>query len=517
MKSELLINVTPFETRVALVLDGLLTDVQIARASGGSLTGNVYLGRIERIIPGMQAAFVNIGLDRPGFLHVRDVTARADKVSRGAEYVDHETGPASTQKANQEGEVDIRELLHEGQQLLVQISKDPISTKGARLTTDIALASRYAVLMPFDTHVGISQRIDDVEERARLRTAMETVRQEHGIGMGLIARTVAEGASRDVVASDILYLARLWEKLWARRREVGCPALVYEDLPIHIRVMRDMVLPDVELITIDEPDTYERVRRFVDEFLPEYSERVHRHAESRPLFERYGIEDEIRRALEPRVPLRSGGYLVVEQTEAMVTIDVNTGGFLGSRTLEETVFRANLEAAQAIPRHLRLRNLGGIIVIDFIDMVDGEHRRQVLRALEKACEGDAARIRIDGYSAFGLVQMSRKRTRESLLQQVSERCGSCGGTGRTKSAESACIEILRSILYHARQACVTGVVNEYLVRAGQPVIDRLLDEDAPLLSLLASEIQRHVRLQVEPCYSTAQFDLVCVPVEQLPP
>jgi ribonuclease G len=503
MKSELLINVTPFETRVALVLDGLLHELQIARASGGSLTGNIYLGRVERIMPGMQAAFVEIGLERPGFLHVRDI-------ARGSTGVMPPFGSGSAGGVDAR-EPDIVELLHEGQQVLVQISKDPIGGKGARLSTDLALASRYVVVMPFDSHIGVSQRIEDPEERDRLRNAIEEIRNRQDAPLGVIARTVADGAPAAQLEMDLAYLVRVWQRVCQRRAATRAPALVYEELPIQIRAMRDIVTTDVEAITIDDDQTYERMRRFVDEFSPDFSDRVHRHAEHRPLFERYGIEDEIHRALDAKVMLRCGGSLVIEQTEAMVTIDVNTGGNLGSRTLEDTVFRTNLEAAQVIPRQLRLRNLGGIIVIDFIDMHEEEHRRQVLRTLEKACEGDAARPRIEGFSAFGLVQMSRKRTRESLVRQMCEPCGSCAGTGQVKTAESACVEILRSLMYHARQNPNVARHSDFVVRASQAVIDRLLDEDAPLLASLASGIERAVRLQVEPCYAPGQFDLVCVP------
>lgn len=503
MKSELLINVTPFETRVALVLDGLLHDLQIARASGGSLTGNIYLGKVERILPGMQAAFVNVGLDRPGFLHVRDI-------AHGSTGIVPLSGNGSG-SGNRTTEPDIRDLLHDGQQIMVQISKDPIGSKGARLTSDLALASRYVVVMPFDTHVGVSQRIEEQDERERLRSAIEVAREKHGLRLGVIARTVADGAAADLLETDLLYLRSVWQRLLERRAGSPCPGLLYEELPIQIRAMRDIVTADVELITIDDPETHDRVRRFVDEFSPSFSDRIHRHAEQRALFERFGIEDEIRRALDPKVPLRCGGSLVIEQTEAMITIDVNTGGYLGSRTLEETVFRTNLEAAQVIPRHLRLRNLGGIIVIDFIDMHDEEHRRQVLRTLEKACEGDSARMRIEGFSAFGLVQMSRKRTRESLARQLCDPCSGCGGTGLVKSAESACVEILRSVMYHARQPGSTGRDVEYVIRAGQAVIDRLLDEDASLLSALSADIQSAVRLQVEPSCVSGHYDLVCVP------
>src|SRR5690606_9771958 len=300
-----------------------------------------------------------------------------------------------------------------------------------------------------------------------------------------IARTAAEGVTEPVVDGEIRLLARIWERPLEKKRQVTCPALLYQEIPLHIRVVRDLAGPSLTRILIDHEQTYRRVRDFVDEFVPEFADRVQLYQEPRPLFERYGIEEELTRALLKRVPLKSGGYLVIEQTEAMITIDVNTGGFLGASNLEDTVFRTNLEAAQAIPRQLRLRNLGGIIVIDFIDMEDEEHRRQVLRALEKACEADPARIRLDGFSSLGLVQMSRKRTRESLAQQVCEPCAECDGLGLVKTPQTTCIEVFRAILQDARARCSRTARpgteedrGEYLIRASEAVVDRLLDEDA---------------------------------------
>lgn len=499
MAEELLINVSDFETRVALVVGGTVQELHLARAGGYSLTGNIYLGRVDRIVPGMQAAFVDVGLERPGFLHVRDIE-----------------GPRLMLGEGPERRVDIRDLLHEGQQIMVQVAKDPISGKGARLTTQLAVASRYLVIMPFNDHIGISQRIEEEDERERLRGLIEAGRAGHGVGMGFIARTAADGVSADAIESQIRVLTRIWDKILDKRREVAGTGLVYEEIPLHIRVVRDLASAELQSIHIDHRDTYERVLAFVRDFLPEFVDRVHHYQEPRPLFERYGAESEIGRALAKRVDLRCGGYLIVEQTEAMITIDVNTGGFLGANgNLEDTVFRTNLEAAQVIPRQLRLRNLGGIIVIDFIDMVDEEHRRQVLRALEKACEADPARIRLEGFSSLGLVQMSRKRTRESLVQQVCEPCAQCGGLGQVKSAQTACIEVFRALLNDARARCdgrpgeaLDG--GEYLIRASDPVVDRLLDEDAPLLAALARQVGREVRIQVEPSYGPGEFDIVLV-------
>jgi len=499
MSEELLINVNDFETRVALLAGGALQEVHLARAEGYSLTGNIYLGRVERVVPGMQAAFVNIGLERPGFLHVRDIE-----------------GPRLMLGEEPDRPLDIRDLLHEGQQLMVQVAKDPIASKGARLTAALAIASRYLVLMPFNEHIGVSQRIEDEAERERLRRDVAELRSEQTLGLGFIIRTAAEGVDRALLDTDIRVLARLWEKVVEKKRLVTCPSVVYQEIPVHIRVVRDLAGPHLEHIRIDHVETYQRVRDFVRDFLPEFNDRVHLYQDRRPLFERYGVEDELQRALEKRVALKSGGYLVVEQTEAMTTIDVNTGGFLGVANLEDTVFRTNVEAAQVIPRQLRLRNLGGIIVIDFIDMQDEEHQRQVLRALERACEGDPARVRFDGFSSLGLVLMSRKRTRESLAQQLCEPCGHCSGQGYVKTAQSTCIEAFRAILQDARARADgnarldSGDDMEYLIRAAGPVVDRLLDEDAEQLAALSREIGRAVRLQVEPSYGSGQFDIVLV-------
>jgi ribonuclease G len=499
MAEELLINVNDFETRVALLVGGTVQELHLARAEGYSLTGNIYIGRVERIVPGMQAAFVDVGLERPGFLHVRDIE-----------------GPRLMLGEESEGPPDIRELLHEGQQLMVQVAKDPISGKGARLTTQLAIASRFLVLMPFNDHIGISQRIEEETERERLRTLIDERREALGVGMGFIARTAAEGIDAEVVEREVRVLARIWDRVLEKKRDIGCPGIVYHELPLHIRVVRDLAGPNLVFIHIDHRETYERVLEFVTDFLPEFIERVQFYAEPRPLFERYGAEEEIGRALSKRVALKSGGYLVIEQTEAMITVDVNTGGYLGATSnLEDTVFRTNLEAAQAIPRQLRLRNLGGIIVVDFIDMVDEEHRRQVMRALEKACEGDPARIRLDGFSSLGLVQMSRKRTRESLAQQVCEPCGECSGLGLVKTPQTTCIEVFRAILHDAGARCQRSASHlpefgEYLIRANEAVVDRLLDEDAAQLDALSRDIGRQVRIQVEPSYAAGEFDVMLV-------
>ncbi|MCZ6710823.1 MAG: Rne/Rng family ribonuclease, partial [Gammaproteobacteria bacterium] len=479
---------------VALLSGGSAQEIHLARADGYSRTGNIYLGRVDRIVPGMQAAFVSVGLERPGFLHVRDIE-----------------GPRLMLGEEAEARPDIRELLHEGQPLMVQIAKDPISGKGARLTTQVAIASRYLVLMPFNDHIGISQRLDEEEERDRLKCLVEDIRRTQGIHMGFIVRTVAEGVGREPIDADVRVLARIWDKVMANRLAVGCPGLVYQELPLHIRVVRDLVNANVDMIQIDHQGTFDRVRDFVSEFLPEFTDRIVMYNDARPLFERYGVDDELNQCLARKVPLKSGGHLVIEQTEAMITVDVNTGRYVGTHSLEETVYRTNLEAASAVPRQLRLRNLGGIIVIDFIDMEESEHQRQVLRALEKACDADPAKIRVEGFSSLGLVQMSRKRTRESLLQQVCEPCRHCDGMGMVKTAETTSIEVLRAIIEDAQIPCDNPAVDaHYMIRASEPVVHRLLDEDAEQLAGLARLIGCEVRMQVEPSYGPGQFDISLV-------
>ncbi|MGI9324912.1 MAG: Rne/Rng family ribonuclease [Pseudomonadales bacterium] len=495
MAEELIINVSDFETRVALLDQGSACEVHLARANNYSLTGNIYLGRVERVIPGMQAAFVDVGLERPGFLHARDIDDL--KLPVGEDKVEHR---------------DIRDLLRTGQEIMVQVAKDPISTKGARLTAQLAIASRYLVLMPFTDHIGISQRIEDEAEKDRLRELVSSLREQQDVQVGFIVRTAGEGVAAGALEMDMRVLVRMWDKILKNRHAAGCPGSIYQEIPLHIRVVRDLAGPTLERIVIDHQPTFGRVRSFVEEFLPEFADRLEFYEEPRPLFERYGVEDELKRALGKTVELKCGGHLVIEQTEAMITIDVNTGKFLGGSNLEDTVFRANLEAAQMIPRQLRLRNLGGIVVIDFIDMIDEEHQRQVLRALEKASELDAARIRIEGFSSLGLVQLSRKRTRESLLQQLCEPCERCTGSGVVRTAATTCSEIFRAISQDSDLRCgaLPKDAGEYLIRATDSVVDRLLDEDSESLAQLGRLIGRDIRIQIEPSYGPGQFDIVLV-------
>jgi len=489
MSEELLVNVTPHETRVAFVENGVLQEVHVERARKRGLVGNIYKGKVCRVLPGMQAAFVDIGLERTAFLHASDVLASTPE-------------PAGAPSRNGNGE-SITSLVREGQEVLVQVVKDPLGTKGARLTTHIAIPSRFLVYMPGNSHVGVSQKIEDEQERERLKDAVHSHIDESAPG-GYIIRTAAEGLDADALHKDMLFLAKLWAAIQERASQEQSERLVHEDLALVRRTMRDLVGFAVEKIRIDSRETYEKVIEFAERFIPELAPRVEHYSGERPIFDIYGVEDEIQRALERKVQLKSGGYLIIDQTEAMTTIDVNTGAFVGHRTLEETIFKTNLEATQAISRQLRLRNLGGIIIIDFIDMIDPEHKRQVLRALERALERDHAKTHISEVSSLGLVEMTRKRTRESLEHVLCEPCPICNGRGTLKTPETVCYEIFREILREARQF----EARELLVLASQEVVDILLDEESTSVAELEEFIGRAIKFQVESMYTQEQFDVV---------
>ena len=482
MSDEILINFTPPETRVAIVENGVLQEVLVERARKRGLVGNVYKGRVCRVLPGMQAAFVDIGLERAAFLHVADVNA-----------TDRERA------VNDQIELAFRE----GQDVVVQVIKDPIGAKGARLSTDISIPSVYQVFMPYCKVSGVSQRIECESERYRLRGVVETFLREHNTG-GFICRTAAEGVDEAALRADMMFLHKMWNSTAQRIKTAKVKTLLHEDLPLAMRVLRDLQRSQVEKIRVDSRETHARLHKFAKEFVPESLSLIEHYSGERPLFELYGVEDEIKRALERKVVLKSGGYLIFDQTEAMTTVDVNTGAFVGGRNLEETIFKTNLEAAQAIARQLRLRNLGGIIIIDFIDMRDAEHKQLVLQALERGLEKDHAKSAISAVSSLGLVEMTRKRTRESLEHILCEPCPSCSGRGVLKTAETVCLEIFREIIREVRQYNV----QELLVLASNEVVERLLDEDADMLSELEAFLRVSVKFRVETQYSQEQYDVV---------
>lgn len=491
MSEEILINVTPVETRVALVENGMLQEAYIERASRKGIVGNIYKGKVVRVLPGMEAAFVDIGLERAAFIHASDVVSSQSSGSNSGDSP--KTVP------------DIRTLLREGQSLIVQVTKDPIGTKGARLTTQLSIPSRYLVFMPEVRHVGISQRIEDEAERNRLKTLVEEGAAAHpDVQGGYIIRTAAEAASAEELMADMNYLHHLSHSIHEQIDKVQAPGAVYQDLPLFIRTIRDLIRPQTEKVRIDSRESHQRVMAFVGEFVTEFADKVEYYPGERPIFDLYSVEDEIQKALSRKVQLKSGGYVIIDQTEAMTTIDINTGAFVGHRNLEETIFKTNLEAARAISRQLRLRNLGGIIIIDFIDMDDVEHQRQVHRMLEKMLERDHAKTKITGVSELGLVEMTRKRTTESLGQVLCEPCPICDGRGFLKTSETVCFEIFREILRVNR----AYDAESYLVMASQSVVDRLVDEESDNVADLETFIAKAVRFQVEPFYSQEQYDVV---------
>jgi ribonuclease G len=487
MSTEILVNASTHEARAAVVENGVLQELFLERTSRRGLISNIYKGRVSRVLPGMQAAFIEIGMQRTAFLHASDIfdVRHAD------------TGIEAPRTES------IRALVSEGNEILVQVVKDPLGTKGARLTTYITLPSRYLVYMPKGRGVGVSARIEDESERERLRAAVQAglTADENA---GFIVRTAAEDASPEALRADMLYLRKLWEFVRQKGLRTQPGNLVHADLPLHLRVLRDLLRPDVEKVLIDQASAHREMREFAAAFMADSLPRIELYGEGRPVFELHHVEEEIQKALDRKVSLKSGGHLIIDQTEAMTTIDVNTGAFVGHRNLEETIFRTNLEAAVTIARQLRLRNLGGIIIIDFIDMEEPDHRRQVIQALEKALADDHVKTSISSVSPLGLVEMTRKRTRESLEHLLCQACPTCEGRGFVKTAETVCYEVFREIVRQSRQFDC----QQLMVLAHQDVIERLLDEESSALGELELVTGKPIRLQTESLYTVDQYDVV---------
>ncbi len=482
MTEEILINVTPQETRVAVMQQGAVQELHIERGSQRGLVSNVYVGKVKRVLPGMQSAFIDIGLERSAFLHVADIWEN---------------------QRNGDPAKPIEKLLSEGQSLLVQVIKDPIGSKGARLSTQLSIAGRLLVYLPQEAHIGISQRIENEDDREALRIKLQQLLPAEHKG-GYIIRTMAETASDDELRTDVAYLNKLWNNLQQQAQLMAPPSLLYKELDICLRVLRDFVTEETTRIFVDSRETYERMLAFANDYIAAAIPRLEHYVGARPLFDLYCVEEEIERALSRRVNLKSGGYLIIDQTEALTTIDVNTGGFVGVRNFDDTVFKTNLEAAQVIARQLRLRNLGGIIICDFIDMDTAEHRDAVLEEFEKMLAHDHTRISVNGFSSLGLVEMTRKRTRESLAHVLCEPCPTCQGRGEVKTAQTVCYEILREIVREARQFSA----REYRILASQHVIDLFLDEESQSLAMLSDFIGKPVSLQVETLYTQEQYDVI---------
>ncbi len=493
---DILINWSPQETRVAVVENGVVQELHIERTLERGLVGNVYLGKVVRVLPGMQSAFVDIGLERAAFLHVADLHAPGQPLRPAA------GGAAKTDVP----QVPIERLVFEGQTLTVQVIKDAIGTKGARLSMQVSIAGRMLVFLPHDNHIGISQKIGSHELREQLRERMQALvgEPEDGGGGGFILRTNAEEASDAELADDIAYLRRTWALIRTRAQAVPPGSLLHQDLSLAERVLRDLTVEATQTIRIDSKLQCEALQAFGETYMPGAVAKLDLYRGERPIFDLFGIEEELTRALARRVDLKSGGYLIIDQTEALTTVDVNTGGFVGARNFEDTIFKTNLEAAGAVARQLRLRNLGGIIIADFIDMTRPEHQEAVLAELRKQLARDRTRTTVSGFTQLGLIEMTRKRTRESLAHMLCEPCPTCQGRGQVKTARSVCYDILREILREARQFAP----KEFRVVASAAVVEMLLDEESVHIAGLSEFIGRPISLSAEPTMNAEQYDIV---------
>ena len=487
---DILINWTPQETRVALIENGAVQDLHIERALERGLVGNVYLGKVARVLPGMQSAFIEVGLDRAAFLHV------ADLHGGGHHFPKHDVAV----------QVPIERQVFEGQTLMVQVIKDPIGTKGARLSTQVSIAGRMLVFLPQDTHIGISQKIGSPELRDQLRARMAklTATTDGSSPGGFILRTNAEDASDEELADDIAYLRKAWAAIRVQGMSQPPGTMLHEDLNLAQRVLRDMARDSTQTIRIDSTLQFDALKEFGGAYTPGSAAKLELYKGERPIFDLFGIEEEIARALARRVDLKSGGYLIIDQTEALTTVDVNTGGFVGARNFDDTIFKTNLESAGAIARQLRLRNLGGIIIVDFIDMVRDEHQAAVLAEFKKQLSRDRTKVTVSGFTQLGLVEMTRKRTRESLAHMLCQPCPTCAGRGQVKTARSVCYDVLREILREARQFNP----KEFRVVASAAVVEMLLDEESQHLAGLSDFIGKPISLGTEPSFSPEQYDIV---------
>ena len=497
MQQDILINWSPQETRVAIVENGAVQEVHVERALERGLVSNIYLGKVARVLPGMQSAFIDIGLERAAFLHVADLWQCP---------LDGETLPAHRHGAPQKP---IEKQVFEGQTLMVQVIKDPIGTKGARLSTQISVAGRMLVFLPQDEHIGVSQKIA-AEQRETLRARVQALAQAAVEGGqptgGYILRTNAEDASDAELAEDIAYLRKTWARIRDAAGRQPPASLLHQDLNLLQRVLRDMTGEHTAAIRIDSSEQFHALMAFGREYMPAAAARLQHYKGERPIFDLYAVDEEIAKALGRRVDLKSGGYLIIDQTEALTTADVNTGGFVGARSFDDTVFKTNLEAAHAMARQLRLRNLGGIVIIDFIDMAQPEHQQAVLAELRKQLARDRVKTQVGNFSPLGLVEMTRKRTRESLAQLLCEPCEQCQGAGHVRTARTVAYDILREILREARQFNP----KEFRIVAAPAVVEMLLDEESAHLAGLSDFIGKPISLQAESSLGPDRYDIVLV-------
>ncbi|GAW68165.1 ribonuclease [Geoanaerobacter pelophilus] len=493
MGNELVINTTSHETRIALIENGTIAELYVERSRVKGIIGNIYKGRVVRVLPGMQAAFVDIGLEKAAFLYVADVFDAMDEYDsyiegeQGEEPMPHPLHP-------------IEELLQEGQELLVQISKEPIGTKGARITAHISLPGRHLVYMPTVDHVGISRRIEDEVERERLKEIVDRIKP---VGGGFIVRTVSDGKSEEDLVADLHYLTKLWDEIAKKKDNAGAPTLIHSDLDVTQKVVRDILTESVERIVVDSKPEYDKIVQFISTFMPKMKYSIELYDEEEPIFDHFGLEVEISRALGRKVWLKSGGYIIIEQTEALTAIDVNTGRYVGKHNLEDTILKTNLEAVKEIAYQLRLRNLGGIIIIDFIDMEKEVNREKVYGALEEALKSDKSKTNILKISELGLVEMTRKRVRESLGRMMCEPCPYCEGRGYVKSKISVCHEIFREL----RREMLDIRGTKVMLTVHPQVADLLYDEERRGLEELEKNFKKRITVRAKPGFHQEQFEV----------
>ncbi|HEX2162445.1 MAG TPA: Rne/Rng family ribonuclease [Thermoanaerobaculia bacterium] len=496
---KMLVESDPHQTRIAVLEDDRLTEIFVERHRHRGLVGNVYKGRVTRVLPGMQAAFVDVGLERDAFLYVSDVVESGSTVEE-LELDDEEVREAA---ASGDGQPSISDLLKGGQEIIVQVVKDPLPNKGARITTHVTLPGRYLVLLPTVRHVGVSRRIEDDAERSRLSTLVREMAEEKRLAEGLIVRTVGEDRGREEFEHDLEYLDALWARIRQRAGRAAAPALLHRDLDLALRVVRDLMSADLSVLLVDGEETYARIVEFLDEVHPELVGKVKLYQQDARLFEQFGIEQQIEAALESRVWLKSGGYIVINPTEALVAIDVNTGRFVGRTNLEDTVLQTNLEAVREIVRQIRLRDLGGIIVIDLIDMVEQAHRDEVFARLMEELGRDRAKTKVLTISEFGLVEITRKRSRANLDRLLTQPCPYCDGRGRIKSITTLCLELRKQILGGPRPA--NG--GELLLRVHPAVAEALQREERAILDELEGTLGTRVLIQGDAGLHHEQFDV----------
>jgi len=507
MSIELLVNVTPREARVARVENGLAEDIYIERERERGLRGNIYKGRVQRVLPGIQAAFVDIGLAKAGFLYAGDIAVPAEDINGLVETSNSETESHDDEQEqappSRRNVPPIADLLREGQEIVVQVSKDPIAQKGPRLTSAISLAGRYLVYLPNIQHVGIARRIESLEERERLLEIGQALAPEHG---GLIMRTVAEDRHLFDFQQDLDFLTRLWSDIDQRLQKAGSASLVHMELNLYLRVMRDYVDDEVEKIHVDSRDAYQRMKAFANQFMPEVAKRLYYYPGQRPLFDVYGVERELERALLRQVKLKSGGSIVIDQTEALTAIDVNSGSFVSSRNLEETSLKTNLEAVYELVHQLRIRNIGGVIVVDFIDMQEEENRQRLLQVLKEALSKDKSKTHVVQLSQLGLVEMTRKRTRDSLGRVLLRNCPHCEGIGHIKSLTTICYQVFRELVAEAR----AYPCNTLTIIAHPDLIDLLLGEESEGIAQVESFLGKAVSLKSDADLAPENYEIVLV-------